>query len=70
MFKVNVLTTGKYDNVMTGERYILTKQKTKDFMNMLIETGCDFEVSKFVCCSFGFYCWSSGEAAEALGLND
>ena len=61
MYKVNVLTSGKYDNVVLGERFYLFKKRAQEAVKMFEEVECKYSVSKFTRMHFGAYCWSEVE---------
>jgi hypothetical protein len=47
MYRVNVLTAGKYNNVVTGPRYCFTRKIAKDLAKLFVDSGCDVEIHKF-----------------------
>lgn len=59
MYKITIQSTGKYDNVTLGRRYILTTKDAVNFVATLFKYECDFSISKFTRLHKGFYCWSS-----------
>ena len=50
-FRINVLTTGKYNTVVLGSRYCFFKRSVTNFIKYLIELEADFTVERFI--SFG-----------------
>lgn len=66
MYKIEVLSKGKYNNAELGARYTFFKRKAIDFIKFLKEEECDFEVTKFTRLHFGFYAWSRYHAYEKL----
>ncbi len=58
MYRVNVLTTGEYDNVVTGYRYTFSSRKAKKFaIKAIREWKCECTVEKFCRCGNMYY-WS------------
>ena len=58
-FRINVLTTGKYDNVVLGYRYCFFKKSVTDFIKILIESEADFTVERFISLSGDMFGWVS-----------
>lgn len=62
MYRINVLTTGKYDNVVRGYRYTFSHRKAKKFvMEVIREWECECTVEKFSRCGNlceNLYCWA------------
>lgn len=58
MYKIEVLTSGKYKNICLGARYSLTKKAAKNFIEMLQEDKAEFRVYKFIKCA-DLFCWSN-----------
>ena len=54
MYKINVKSSGKYNNVALGERYVFSKHKAKELIEMLVAVECDIEITKFLKCG---NCW-------------
>ena len=49
MYRVNVLTTGKRDDVKTGYRYCLRKKEMIDLLRFFfLDLDCDVKVEKFI----------------------
>jgi hypothetical protein len=61
MYKVEILSTGKYDNTVTGTRYCLTKKSAIEMVALCEKWECDFSVSKFIRLAGLVYSWSSKE---------
>ena len=57
MYKVTVLTSGKYANVELGERYCLTRKTAIKLANTFLQSGCDITLAKLIRCGDTFY-WS------------
>ena len=64
MYRINVLSTGKYNNVVLGPRYCLFKRTAKRLVKEFSEFGCSLRVSKFIRCSDDVFCWSGGEVED------
>lgn len=47
MYRVNVLTAGKYNNVVTGPRYCFTRKTAKDLAKLFVDYECEVEIHKF-----------------------
>lgn len=58
MYKVNVITTGKYGNWVTGERYILGKRNAKKFIADALDSECKIIVEKFGYICDGVFGWT------------
>ena len=58
MYKINVLTSGKYHNVAIGSRYCFTKRTAKSIIKCFLETECKISVEKFRKCGDCFM-WSN-----------
>ena len=61
MYKVEILNTGKYNNVVTGTRYCFTKNSAVEMVALCTKWECDFSVSKFRKLSGFVFSWSSRE---------
>lgn len=46
MYRVNVLTDGKYHNVATGIRYCFTRKAAKELTKLFVDFGCDVLIHK------------------------
>lgn len=57
MYKVDVKTRGKYNNVETGAVYVFSKRKAKRCIIDYLNTGCKIDVTKFVKCG-DVWTWS------------
>lgn len=58
MYRVTVLTSGKYDNVALGARYCFTKRSARDLIDNFLEVNCEIEVEKFIRLCDDVFCWS------------
>jgi hypothetical protein len=45
---IDVLTEGKYHNVVTGRRYVITKREAKTLIEELIECECEIKIYELV----------------------
>ena len=59
MYRVKVLSSGKYHNVVVGNRYCFFKKDAIELANLFNESGCDLIIEKFVHCGRIFF-WTSG----------
>lgn len=66
MYRINILSTGDYDNFVLGYRYILTKKTTLDFICFLESEHADYKVEKFVRLTKDVFSWSEADADEKL----
>lgn len=66
MYKITVITDGRYHNVMLGARYCFGKAKAKKLAEFFLEEECEVTVEKFIRSS-SCYCWSDIEAEIAFG---
>lgn len=57
MYKIEVISSGKYSNVVLGPRYSLTKKEVIRFAKHLDEVEADYEIYKFIRITKGFFCW-------------
>ena len=57
MYKINVKSEGKYQNVALGERYTFSKRNAKRLIALFLEYGCEFEVTKLSKCG-GCWMWN------------
>lgn len=57
MYRVCVLTSGKYDNAVVGNRYCFSRKKALDLANLFNECSCAFKIEKLVYCE-GVFFWS------------
>ena len=64
MYRVNVLSAGKYGNIVPGYRYSLFKREIAQFIAQLDELESEYKVEKFICCS-GLWCWSEDNIFNA-----
>lgn len=57
MYKIEVKSTGKYNNAMLGARYALSKRVAKKTINLFISNDCVIQVTKLIKCG-GCWVWS------------
>jgi hypothetical protein len=69
MYRIDVLSAGKYNNVVLGPRYCLFKRTAKRLVNEFSEVDCSLRVSKFIRCSDDVFCWSGGEVEDEIVEN-
>ena len=59
MYRINVLTRGKYGNTITGYRYCFFKKTCKGLINTISNKfECDIEVEKLVRIHKDIFAWS------------
>lgn len=68
MYRVCVLTSGKYHNVVTGNRYCFFRKRTLELANLFNDFSCAFKIEKLVH-NQGVFFWSEG-AEETRIIED
>lgn len=58
MYRINVLTCGKYHNVRGGFRYCFTKKSAIDMINTFMNAGSEITVEKLIRIHRDVFCWS------------
>ena len=59
MYRINILTSGKFHNVITGYRYFFTKKMVKKaYKEVYCNWECECILEKFIRCTKGWYAWS------------
>lgn len=58
MYKIEVLTSGKYHNVVPGARYCFRKRTANGLIKNFLMQDCEIEVTKFIRIGKDIYCWS------------
>lgn len=58
MYKINILSSGKYHNVVPGVRYTFTKKSARALAKLLLSNNCEIEIFKFCHLTKGIYAWS------------
>lgn len=48
MYRVVVKSRGKYNNIVLGARYCLTKRSVIDLAVMFARVECEFDIEKFI----------------------
>lgn len=66
MYKVTIKTRGKYNNVVPGARYCLTKRSAIGLAVTLAKVECEFDVEKWTHIHRDIFCWSDSEVSEAF----
>ena len=69
MYRIDVLSTGKYNNVALGPRFCLFKRTAKRLVDEFSEVDCSLKVSKLIRCSDDVFCWSEGEVEDEIVEN-
>lgn len=68
MYRICVLTSGKYDNVATGNRYCFSRKSALELANLFNEFSCGFKIEKLVRCN-GVFFWSKDLAETRIGID-
>ena len=59
MYRINVLTTGKYNSVTTGFRYCFSKKTAMQLLTLfIVEAGCDVSLEKLIRVSGDIFAWT------------
>ena len=66
MYRVVVKSRGKYNNVVLGTRYCLTKRSVIDLAVMFARVECEFDVKKFIRIQGDVFAWSDSEVSEKI----
>ena len=64
MYRVVVKSRGKYNNVMLGARYCLTKRSIVSLASNFMANECECKVEKFVRLHRDIFCWSDVEVGS------
>lgn len=64
MYRINVLTAGKHNNVTLGARYCLFKKTALDLATFFASLDCNVTIAKFVRLHDDVFSWSEGEVCE------
>lgn len=64
MYKVTVKSRGKYNNVIMGARYCLTKRSAVRLTAMFIKNECYVAVEKWTRMHGDVFCWSESEIGK------
>ena len=57
MYRIKILSTGKYHNWNLGNRYALFKKPIKEILKLALNDECEFKIEKFIHISGGVFCW-------------
>lgn len=66
MYKVTVKSRGKYNNVVPGSRYCLTKRSVINMAIIFSDVECDFNVEKFIRIHGDVFVWSYSGVNEKV----
>ena len=58
MYRINVLTRGKYSNVKRGYRYCFRKKSAIDLINTFMNAGSEITVEKLIRLHRDVFCWN------------
>lgn len=62
---IDILSEGKYNNVVTGRRYVITKKEAKILIEALVLCDCEIKIFELVR-SGGVFMWGEGFGSEEL----
>lgn len=66
MYRVVVKNRGKYNNVVLGARYCFTKRSVISLAVRFVQSGCVFEVEKFIHLHSDIFIWSDSAVNEKI----
>jgi hypothetical protein len=58
MYRINVLTRGKYNNVKRGYRYCFRKKSAIDMIDTFLSARCEITVEKLIRIHSDVFCWN------------
>ena len=57
MYRINVTTAGKYNNVLLGTRYCFFKKSAQSLVETFYKAGCEFTIERFKHLTSDIFCW-------------
>ena len=66
MYRVIVKSRGKYNNIVLGARYCLTKRSVIELAVMFARVECEFDVEKFIRIQGDVFAWSDSVVSEKI----
>lgn len=66
MYRIKILSTGKYSNVTLGYRYCLTKKSAKNMINTFSKAESDFTIEKLVRIHADIFCWTNDDEKDSV----
>ena len=66
MYRVVVKSRGKYNNIVLGARYCLTKHSAIELAVMFAREECEFEVEKFIRIHSDVFAWCNYGVSEKI----
>ena len=66
MYRVVVKSCGKYNNVVMGARYCLTRHSVIELAVQFARNECVFEVEKFIRLHKDIFAWSNSGVSEKI----
>ena len=66
MYRINILSDGKYHNVTLGARYCLTKKSAKGMIDNFADAECDFTVEKFIRIHDDVFCFTDWDEDDSV----
>lgn len=59
MYRINVLTRGKYDNAELGYRYCFRKKSAIEMIDIFMDTGSEITVEKLIRLHGDVFSWNN-----------
>ena len=66
MYRVVIKSRGKYNNIVLGARYCLTRRSVINLAVSLESLECEFDVEKFIRIHGDIFTWSDTEVSEKI----
>ena len=66
MYRVVVKSRGKFNNIVLGARYCLTKRSVIELAVMFAKVECEFDVEKFIRIHSDIFAWSNSGVSEKV----
>lgn len=67
MYRITVLTSGKFNTTVLGPRYCLTKKTAKSLIKFLfVKEGCEIKVEKFTRLHRDIFAWIDDEYKDSV----
>lgn len=66
MYRINIKSSGKYNNVTLGYRYCFRKKTAKNLINLFSECEAEFTIEKFVRLTADVFCWTDDDEGDKV----
>lgn len=66
MYRIFVLSSGKYHNVTIGHRYCFRKKSAIELINLFSKDECNFYVEKLIRLNSDIFAWSDTDDDKVL----